>query len=114
MINIIEHDKHKAKVFFDPEIEMFRGEILGLAGSADFYASSIDELKSEFKNSLDVYLEVCEERKIEPYKSYNGKIMLRTSSEIHSKLELMASSENISINKLLDSMINRCLKYMGS
>lgn len=110
MINIIEHDKHKAKIFFDSEIEMFRGEILGLAGNADFYATSIDELKSEFKTSLDIYLDLCKERNIEPYKSYNGKIMLRTSSDIHSKLELMASSQSISINKLLDSMVNQYLR----
>ena len=37
--------------------ELFRGEILGLTGSADFYGKTVTELKREFKKSLEVYLD---------------------------------------------------------
>ncbi|WP_254920931.1 hypothetical protein [Photorhabdus luminescens] len=36
---------HVAVVTFDLEIEMFRGEFVGLSGGADFYAYNIGELK---------------------------------------------------------------------
>lgn len=105
MLNIMEHDGIKARIMYDQDIDLFRGEILGLSGSADFYADNIKSLNIEFKKSLEMYLEVCQERGIEPFKNYNGKISYRTNSDIHSKLELVATSKNISINKLLDEIV---------
>jgi len=37
MINIIEIEGEKAAVSFDPDIQMLRGEFIGLNGGADFY-----------------------------------------------------------------------------
>ncbi|MGE0082816.1 MAG: hypothetical protein AB7S75_00200 [Desulfococcaceae bacterium] len=52
-------DNYHAKIEYDAEIDMFRGEILGLNGGADFYGRTPDELRAEFRNSLKVFLEVC-------------------------------------------------------
>ena len=41
MKNIIEIDGQKAVVSFDPDINMLRGEFLGLSGGADFYAADV-------------------------------------------------------------------------
>lgn len=105
MNNILELNGLKAKIVFDPEIEMFRGEILGLSGTADFYAENVQSLKDEMKTSLEVYLEVCQEEGIEPYKHYSGKIAYRTASDIHQKLEALASAQNVSVNKLIDKFV---------
>ncbi|MFQ6245892.1 hypothetical protein ACLMPP_15665 [Yersinia enterocolitica] len=45
MNNTMKIDGHTAIITFDPEIEMFRGEFIGLNGGADFYAYSVEELK---------------------------------------------------------------------
>ncbi|MCP4491322.1 MAG: type II toxin-antitoxin system HicB family antitoxin, partial [Gammaproteobacteria bacterium] len=65
-MNIMELDNYKAKIEYDPELDQFRGEILGLNGSADFYGNNPEDLRIEFKNSLDVFLEVCNEKGINP------------------------------------------------
>lgn len=36
-MNIMQLDDYKAKIEYDAELDMFRGEILGLSGGADFY-----------------------------------------------------------------------------
>lgn len=113
MYNILEHHGVKARIVFDPEIELFRGEILGLSGSADFYAADVNSLKSELETSLDTYIEVCKERNIEPYKSYNGRILFRTKSETHQKLEALAVAKGISVNKLLDKMVENEISAMN-
>lgn len=110
MDNILEHAGAKAHIVFDPEIEMFRGEILGLSGSADFYASDIKSLKAEMEKSLSLYLDLCRERKIEPYKVYNGKIAFRTKSELHQKLEELAMSKGLSINRVLEGFVKSGLE----
>jgi len=56
---------YKARIEYDEEKGQFRGEILGLTGGADFYGSSVEELRREFRKSLDVYLLVCREEGID-------------------------------------------------
>ena len=42
----MEIDGYRAIIQYDPEIDMFRGEFVGLNGGADFYAKDIAGLKS--------------------------------------------------------------------
>lgn len=93
-------DGYNAKIEYDPEIDMFRGEILGLTGGADFYGRTPKELKAEFKKSLTVFLEVCKEKAIEPRRSYSGKFNLRIPPELHERLAIAAQAEGKSINTL--------------
>lgn len=98
-MNIMQVDSYKAKIDYDPEIDMFRGEILGLNGSADFYGKNPTELRREFKKSLEIYLEVCEEKDISPKKKFSGKFNLRIPPKLHSEIAAKASSEQKSINQ---------------
>jgi predicted HicB family RNase H-like nuclease len=99
-MNVMTVDGYNAKIEYDPEIDMFRGEILGLTGGADFYGKNPEELRSEFKNSLNVFLAVCEEKGIDPRRSYSGKFNLRIPPELHEKLAIAAQAEGKSINTL--------------
>jgi hypothetical protein len=60
-MNIMSVNGYQAKIEYDAELDMFRGEILGLNGSADFYGRTPEELRAEFQRSLQVFLEVCRE-----------------------------------------------------
>ncbi len=53
---------HKAIIKYDPDIDMFRGEFIGLSGGTDFYAPDVEGLKKEGALSLKVYLDVCREK----------------------------------------------------
>ena len=66
-MNIMTLGNMKAKIVFDQDAELFRGEILGLTGSANFYGKTVVELKRECKKSLNVYLDECARRAIAPY-----------------------------------------------
>ena len=98
-MNIMEIDGFKAKIEYDPDLDLFRGEILGLNGSADFYGKSPESLRREFRNSLKVFLEVCEEQGIEPTKEYSGKFNLRIPPRLHGEISARAAAANKSINQ---------------
>jgi hypothetical protein len=36
IMNLITLDEHSAKIVYDSELDLFRGEILGLSGGVDF------------------------------------------------------------------------------
>ena len=65
-MNIMSLDEYQAKIEYDADLDVFRGEILGLRGGADFYGRTPEELRTEFRRSLQVFLEVCREKGIEP------------------------------------------------
>jgi predicted HicB family RNase H-like nuclease len=99
-MNVMTVAGYNAKIEYDPEIDMFRGEILGLTGGADFYGKTPKELKAEFKKSLTVFLEVCKEKGVEPRRSYSGKFNLRIAPELPERLAIAAQAEGKSINTL--------------
>ncbi|MFZ9752964.1 MAG: type II toxin-antitoxin system HicB family antitoxin [Cyanobium sp.] len=99
-MNLMTVDGYHAKIDYNGETDQFRGEILGVSGGADFYGSSPEELRREFKKSLDVFLEVCKEQGIEPRKHYSGKFNLRISPELHEKLAMTAEAQGMSLNSL--------------
>jgi predicted HicB family RNase H-like nuclease len=84
-LNLMNVDGYQAKIEYDEETDQFRGQILGISGGADFYGSSPDDVRPEFKNSLEVFLEVCKEQGIEPLRQYSGKFNLRIPPELHEK-----------------------------
>jgi len=98
---------YKAKIEYDPELDQFRGEILGLNCSADFYGKSPASLRREFKNSLKVFLEVCEEKGIEPAKEYSGRFNLRIPRRLHREIAARATAENKSINQWVSEVLKR-------
>ena len=99
-MNLMTVDGYNAKIEYDPELDLFRGEILGLSGGADFYGKNPKELRTEFRRSLQVFLEVCSEKGIEPKRHFSGKFNLRISPELHEKLAIAAQAQGKSINTL--------------
>lgn len=106
-MNTMTVDGFHAKIEYDAELDQFRGEILGLTGGADFYGKSPRELRTEFKRSLAVFLEVCREKGIEPRRSYSGKFNLRISPDLHEKLAIAAQAEGKSINTLAQEALEQ-------
>lgn len=56
---------------------MFHGEVIDLRDVITFQGTSVEELERAFQDSVDDYLEFCEERGEEPDKPFSGRLMLR-------------------------------------
>ena len=107
-MNMMSLDGYDAKIEYDGDLDLFRGEILGLSGGADFYGKNPKELRAEFKKSLQVFLEVCREKGIEPRRNYSGKFNLRIPADLHEKLAIVAEAEGKSLNTLAqEALIQR-------
>ncbi|AGX87062.1 type II toxin-antitoxin system HicB family antitoxin [Candidatus Symbiobacter mobilis] len=91
-MNVMTVDGYHAKIEYDEELDLCRGEILGLNGGADFYGKNPQELQTEFQKSLLVFLEVCKEKGIEPRRHFSG--------QFNEQLAIAAQAEGKSINML--------------
>ena len=108
-MSLMNVDGYRAKIEYDPELDLFRGEILGLNGGADFYGKNPKELRAEFRKSLSAFLDVCKEKGIEPRRHFSGKFNLRIAPELHEQLAIVAQAEGKSINALVQETMRERL-----
>ena len=85
MMKLMDIDGYRATIKYDPDIEMLRGEFIGLNSGADFYARDLDGLRREGEISLRVFIKACAERGIEPLNRYSGRLNVRVPPELHGK-----------------------------
>ncbi len=109
-MNTMEINGYRAIIQYDPEIEMFRGEFIGLNGGADFYAKDIDGLREEGKVSLKVFLDMCKEDGVEPRKEYSGKFNLRVPPQVHAEIAARAAAAGKSLNQWVTDMLDQAIR----
>jgi predicted HicB family RNase H-like nuclease len=107
MMNMMNIDGYKAVIQYDPEIEMFRGQFIGLNGGADFYAADVEGLRREGHVSLKVFLEHCEKEGVAPRKEYSGKFNVRIKPKTHEDLVIAAAAHGKSLNQWVSEALER-------
>lgn len=91
----------------DVEEKILFGKVLGISDLVTFQGENLAALETDFKESVDEYLEFCKERGKEPEKPYSGKILLRLPSELHAVIALEAKEKNTSINAMLSELLSK-------
>lgn len=113
MMNVIEIEGERAVVAFDPDIQMFRGEFVGLRGGADFYADNVQKLEAEGRKSLIVFLDLCKEKGIEPRRRFSGRFNVRLAPEDHQSAVVAATAAGKSLNEWIASAIKDAASSAG-
>jgi len=98
---MMEYKGYVGQVEFDDEANLFHGEVINLRDVVTFQGSTVEELREAFQESVDDYLEFCEERNESPEKPYSGKFMVRLEPELHKRLAIMAKKNHKSLNSLV-------------
>ena len=99
MRNTMEIEGYRAIIQFDPDIDLFRGEFVGLNGGADFHAPDVAGLRREGAASLKVFLDMCREDGVEPRRQFSGKFHLRVPPELHAAIVEAAAADGKSLNQ---------------
>ncbi len=113
MRNTMEIEGYRAVIQFDPDIEMFRGEFVGLNGGADFYARDIAGLRREGAASLEMFLDMCREDGVEPRKQFSGKFSMRIPVDLHAAIAAAAAADGKSLNQWVTDELRACIGGSG-
>ncbi len=62
----LEYKGYTGVYEYQPTTESFAGHVEGIRDIITFYGGSVDELRHEMATSVDIYLEWCEEKGLEP------------------------------------------------
>ena len=102
----MRHKGYYGEVTYDDEARIFHGEIVGIKSVITFQGTTVDEIETAFKDSIDDYLDWCKERRKTPEKPFSGKLNLRMKRALHAKLACRARQKKSSLN----AFINECLE----
>lgn len=95
-----------AEIRYSDEDECFCGKIEGLKNvSISFEGETVKELKKDFKDAINSYLETCKELNKEPEKQCKGSLNVRLGVELHNKAKMKSIEQNISINELIKKAV---------
>ena len=75
-----------------------------------FEGQTVKELKKDFRESIDHYLQICKETNTEPEKQCKGSLNVRLGVELHNKAKIKSIEEHISINELIKNAVIQYLK----
>jgi predicted HicB family RNase H-like nuclease len=89
----------------DEEAGIIFGRVLDIRDVVTFKGETIAEVKQAFQDSIDDYLEFCQELEQDPDKPFSGKLPFRTTPEHHRKLFLAAAKAGKSINAWMDEVL---------
>ncbi|WKL41431.1 type II toxin-antitoxin system HicB family antitoxin [Sinorhizobium meliloti] len=99
MNNVVEINGEKAVVAFDPEIQMLRGEFVGLNGGADFYAESVHDRSRKAVGHWTFISKCAGKKGIEPRRKFSGKFNVRLDPEDHAAAVVAAAAAGKSLNE---------------
>ncbi|MBW4651030.1 MAG: type II toxin-antitoxin system HicB family antitoxin [Kastovskya adunca ATA6-11-RM4] len=83
------------------------GRVIDIKDVVTFQGHTVDEVRDSFHDSVDDYLEWCEELGQEPDKPFSGKLPLRTTPERHRQIFIAAQKANKSINAWMDEVLGK-------
>jgi predicted HicB family RNase H-like nuclease len=98
-VSILTYRGYQGSFEYDPEADIFHGDVLHITDVITFQGRSIDELKTALAESVEVYLEYCDKKGKEPQKPFSGIFNVRLNPEIHQRLAMQAARDGISLNK---------------
>jgi predicted HicB family RNase H-like nuclease len=105
----MKYKGYESVVEFDDEAEIFHGEIINIRDVVTFQGRSVEELKQAFQDSVDDYLEFCQQRGEEPDKPFSGKLMVRINPQLHKVIALRAKQEGKSLNSWIEQQLSESI-----
>jgi len=100
---MMEYKSYVGQVTFDDEADVFHGEVVNTRDVITFHGKSVEEIRQAFRESIDEYLEWCEERNKTPDKPFSGQIVIRIPPALHCSIFLSAKQEGKSLNKWIEN-----------
>ena len=108
--DVLEYKGYYGVVHYSPADECLYGEISGISDSVSFEGYSAKDIKGNFKEAVDDYIETCNEVGKEPLKSAKGSFNIRLGEETHLKALIKANIEGKSLNQVVKDAVEKDLK----
>lgn len=102
---MLTHKGYKAHFEVDAEARLIFGRVLGIRDVVTFKGKTIEEAEQAFRDSVDDYLDFCQEIGEKPNKPFSGKLPFRTTPELHRQIYIASKKAGKSINAWMEEAV---------
>lgn len=106
----MEYKGYIGKVEIDDEAGILYGEVINVRDVITFEGTTVDEIQTAFRESVDDYLDFCAQRGEPPEKPFSGKFVVRLPTELHRKAYIQARLKNKSLNSWVTEVLQNVLQ----
>ncbi|MBI1336621.1 MAG: toxin-antitoxin system HicB family antitoxin [Phycisphaera sp.] len=110
---MLEHKGYIGTAEVDTDAGILFGTVQGINDVIHYEARTVDELKKAFRDSVEDYLEMCQDSGVEPEKPYSGKFQARIGEELHRKVSAVAAAKGVSLNDFVKQALMKELPSAG-
>ncbi len=101
----MEYNGYYARINYDSEDNCFYGTITGIAGDISFAGSSVAQLQEAFSAAVEGYLDLNKRKVKASPNLYKSSYKVLINPKLHGHAMLVALSQDISINKLVEQAV---------
>jgi predicted HicB family RNase H-like nuclease len=105
--NKLTHKGFIGSVSFSAEDNVFWGKIEGIEDLVTFEADNVNDLKQEFYDAVEDYIETCKELGKPFFKSCKGSFNVRIPQKLHIDAVKLSHLMDISLNKLVQKALEK-------
>ena len=98
-MNTMQYKGYTASINFDEDDDIFVGRVVGIRDIIAFHADNVADLKKEFAEMIDFYLESCARDGEEPNKPTSNKLTLRIAPRVRAAINAAAERAGTSTNR---------------
>lgn len=102
---MLTYKGYTAQIEVDAEKAILFGRVLDIKDVITFQGKTVEEARQAFHDSVDDYLDFCEELGEKPDKPFSGKLPFRTTPECHRQIFLAATKAGKSINAWMEEIL---------
>ena len=103
----LSYKGYTAAIEYVPEDNLFWGDVDGITDAIIFSGSNVDELKKNFQESIDFYLQSCAETGDVPQRPASQNVTLRLAPRIYSAARAAAERTGQSLGEWLQALAAR-------
>ena len=112
-MNSMEYKGYVGSVEYSEDDGLLYGKVQGIRSLLSYEGNSVTELKEDFHEVVDAYLDDCKEEGIQPEIPYDGKIEIQITPELHKKIADAASSKQMSLDIYIEDIIEEVVHVAG-
>lgn len=105
MKNTMTYKGYTGTVEFSEEDDCLWGRVIGINDTISYEGQSIAEIRRDFQEMSDWYLEDCKARGKEPDKPFSGSVIVNTEPQLQARLEREALDAGMSFKELVSAKL---------
>ncbi len=109
MKGYLKYKDYLGSVEYSEEDDCLYGRVIGIRGLISYEGTSLEELKKDFYQAVDDYLELCKQQNRIPETAFKGSFNVRIDPELHRNIVIKAKEENMTLNTFVKEALRKAI-----